>query len=209
MHRSAIALALGLSATLATYPVLAAKDTLLSFSYVAQENCISAPGFTPDFDPINYAGIGWSDFHGTVVFDLSNRKASWTSEGTFQILPFGSNTGQGQPSTQYPASFWITPSPCVFDFNLYADLSFVLLSRPAGCSFVTSIGPNAGHGGTVFDVNFVGQFAPDMKSYIAGHAGYNQQQQPIVQTQRFENGFEQKRICTSILHAVKVEHGKE
>ncbi len=95
MRRSEIALALGLSATLATYPVLAAQDTLLSFSYVTQENCIGAPGFTPDFDALNFAGIGWSDYHGTIVFDLSNRKALATSEGTFQALPFGSFNGPG------------------------------------------------------------------------------------------------------------------
>src|SRR5712692_4382508 len=98
MRRSPIALALGLSTTLATYSVLAAQDTLLSFSYVTQENCISAPGFTLDFDALNFAGIGWSDYHGTIVFDLINHKALSSSEGTFQSLPFGSFNGPGQPS---------------------------------------------------------------------------------------------------------------
>jgi hypothetical protein len=123
-----------------------------------------------------------------------------TVEGTFQTVPCCSSNPPGQPSGLYPVTFFNLPAACGFSFKLSKDFSFVLESDAAGCSTVALNGPNVGLGGTVFDINLVGQFAPDMQSLIGGHAGNNQQQQPIIQTQRFNNGFEQKRICTSMMH---------
>jgi len=208
MRRSAIALALGFSAASA-YPVLAATETLLSFQYETQENCVWAPGFTPDFDALNFANIGWSDYHGTITFDISNHKALMTLEGTFQTIPCCSPNPPGTPSGLYPVTFFNSPSPCVFDLKLSSDLSFVLVSNSDGCSTVALNGPNVGLGGTVFDINITGQFAPDKQSFVAGHAGASQQQQPIIQTQRFNNGFQQQRICTSVTHAVRLIPGKQ
>jgi hypothetical protein len=47
MRHSATILAFGLSTTL--LPAMAGNDRLLSYNYVTQENCVWAPGFTPDY----------------------------------------------------------------------------------------------------------------------------------------------------------------
>jgi hypothetical protein len=208
MRQSAIVLAVGLSAAIVTSPVAAKKETVLTFAYVAQENCIWAPDFTPfpDFDAYNYAGMGFSDYNGTWVFDLSNNKALQTSQGTFQVIPGGSPNPFPGPSGLYPVVFWNTPAQCVFDLHLSADLSFSLESTSAGCLTTVLNGPGMNQSNTVYDISLTGHFSSDMQSFIAGHAGWNQQQQPVVQRQVLHQygDYTQKRVCTSMLHGVRV-----
>jgi hypothetical protein len=211
MRQSAIILALGVSAALATSPVLADKEKELSFRYVAQENCVGAPDFTPfpDVDPYNYPWIGWQDYGGTLIFDLSNHIATWTHQGTFLgNLGYSANP-PGQPSGIHNILFWTSDGQCQFNFELSPDLSFSLQSTSAGCHAHLLNGPNAGTGDTVFNKRWTGQFAPDMYSFIARHAGWDSQQQPVVETQQLDNGYVQKRICTSIVHGVKVYGDKD
>jgi len=212
MRQSTIVAAL--SGALAAHSALAGTETVLTFRYVAQENCIAAPDFTPfpDVDPYNYPDIGFSDFNGTLVFDLSNHKALFTNHGTFQLIPPPppDNLMQGQVSGTYPAIFWTTQAPCTMNFALSPDLSFSLQSTSAGCRAVVIGGrppSELGQGSTVFDQKLTGQFAPGMQSFIAGHSGWDQQQQPVVETQVFDNGYARKRICTSIMHGVKFGGG--
>jgi hypothetical protein len=206
MRQFAIILALGVSAALATSPVLADKEKELSFKFVAQENCVGAPNFTPfpDVDPYNYPWIAFTDYSGTLVFDASNHKALITYQGTWQMVPGYSANPPDQPSGLHNLGFWKSDSQCEFHFEVSPDLSFSLQSTSAGCHSVVVAGPNVGTGDTILNSRLTGQFAPDMQSFIAGHAGWNSEQQPVVQTQLYDNGYALKRICTSIIHGVKV-----
>lgn len=206
MRHSTIALAL--STALATYSAVAGTETVLTFRYVAQENCVGAPNFTPfpDVQPYGSPWIGFSDFSGTLMFDLSNHKALFTHQGTWQSIPDPSGVPADQLSGQHPVLFWKSDGQCVLHFELSNDLSFSLQSTSVGCH-ATLVAPFPGTGNTDLDKRWTGQFAPDMQSFIAGHAGWDSQQQPVVETQRHDNGDVVKRICTSMMHGIRLGGG--
>lgn len=205
MHSSLKAIALGLALVSSASTALADRDgdreQVMTFAYAAQGQCMSAPGFTPDFDPLNFAGLGWLTWQGTLRFDFANHKAYETEEGTFYALPFNSQP-EGQPTGVHPIGLWRTPSECVSNFQLEPDLSFTL-DYTTGCATVTLNGLGAGTTNVVTNVKVKGQFSQDLQNFVIGSGGPSD---PVVQTLTGP-GYQVKRICTQVYNGIR-KHGR-
>jgi hypothetical protein len=194
MHHSLKAVALGLTLVSCASSALAGGSPGMTFAFAAQGQCMSAQGFTQDFDPQGWASLGWQTWQGTLRFDFANHRAYETQEGTFFQGP-----PAGPPEGSHPVILWRTNPECVYSLQVAPDFSFTLEST-TGCASILLNGPGTGNINVVTDTKSKGHFSRDMQSFVIGGGGPSE---PVVQTLTGP-GYQFKRICTAVSNGIRI-----
>jgi hypothetical protein len=178
-----------------------AEGNTMTFSFIAQENCLyGGPGtFTPDGDVTNYyGGIGAAFGAGTITFDLRAGKAVEAANWMFQQqMGAPPPTDPPTPLNVYPVR--TSAGQCELTLVMGPKLSFTLEGPPQGCTSTDVTGPTAGQTFTFTGGPGVqGQFAADMRSFTAHRIALG------VETGTDQSGGTFERICMRAVQGSRV-----